>query len=361
MDNALRVTLRAFADAVKQKVAANAEGEPEAQLSGPVSSLIEAIGKIIHRKIVAKAESRLGDRLGIPDFGVVVDGALNGYVELKAPGHGADTAHYKGRDKAQWDRFKSQPNILYTDGNEWCLYQNGQPAEHLLRLHKDITKHGASAVADGDVDLFRSIVTRLIAWEPIIPKEPREQAGYLAPYCLLLREDVADALRDPDSPLVALARDWRSLLFPDASDARFADAYAQTVTFALLLARSEGADVSDVAKATAKLESGHTLLSRALQVLTDAKSRAEINPSLLLLQRVINAFPEGAMQRGDEDPWLHFYEHFLAKYDEKLRKDAGVYYTPVEVVKCQVALVDDLLRNKLNKAGGFTPQGRSDA
>ncbi len=101
MDNALRVSLRAFADTVKEKVAANAEGEPEAQLSGPVSSLIESIGQIIHRKIIAKAESKLGDRLGIPDFGVVVGGALNGYVELKAPGHGADTARYKGRDKAQ--------------------------------------------------------------------------------------------------------------------------------------------------------------------------------------------------------------------------------------------------------------------
>ncbi len=361
MQDAILQALRTFADAVKAKVSANAAGEAEAQLSGPVSTLIEAVGKIIHRRIVAKAESRLEGRPGIPDFGLVVDGALNGYVELKAPGHGADTDRYKGRDREQWDRFKAQPNILYTDGNEWCLYQGGQPAERLLRFSKDITKHGAKGVADGDGDLFRSIITRLIAWQPIVPEKPKEQAELLAPLCRLLREDVADALRDPDSPLVSLAKDWRSLLFPDASDERFADAYAQTVTFAILLARSEGADVSDLAKATAKLDAGHALLSRALQVLTDAKSRAEIEPSLLLLQRVINAFPKGAMQPGaggkkgsDEDPWLYFYEHFLAAYDPKLRKDSGVYYTPVEVVKCQVALVDELLRDTLNKAGGFT-------
>jgi hypothetical protein len=361
MQDAILQALRTFAEAVKAKVSANAEGEAEAQLSGPVSSLLEAVGKIVHRTIVAKAESRLGDRMGIPDFGVVVDGALNGYVELKAPGHGADTARYKGRDKAQWDRFKSQPNILYTDGNEWCLYQSGLPAERLLRFSRDITRHGARGVADADAELFRSIVTRVLAWQPIVPEKPKEQAELLAPLCRLLREDVADALRDPDSPLVLLAKDWRALLFPDASDERFADAYAQTVTFAILLARSEGADVSDIAKATAKLEAGHTLLSRALQVLTDAKSRAEIEPSLVLLQRVINAFPKGAMQPGagaakgsTEDPWLYFYEHFLAAYDPKLRKDSGVYYTPVEVVKCQVALVDELLRGTLHKPGGFT-------
>lgn len=360
MEAELLKILRRFANGVKGKASANAAGEAEAQLSGPVSSLLEAIGKIVHRKIVAKAESRLGDRLGIPDFGLVVDGALNGYVELKAPGHGADTARFKGRDKEQWGRFKSQPNILYTDGNEWCLYQNGRPAERLLRFDKDITKFGAKGVSEANAKLFRSIVTRLLAWQPIVPEKPKEQAELLAPLCRLLREDVADALRDPDSPLISLAKDWRSLLFPDASDERFADAYAQTVTFAILLARSEGADVSDLGKAVAKLETGHSLLSRALQVLTDAKSLAEIKPSLVLIQRVINAFPKGAMRqpaRGakdkGEDPWLYFYEHFLTAYDPKLRKDLGVYYTPVEVVKCQVVLVDDLLRNTLHKTGGF--------
>ena len=50
----------------------------------------------------------------------------------------------------------------------------------------------------------------------------------------------ADALKAPNSPLAQLAGDWRQLLFPDATDAQFADAYAQTVAFALLLGRSEG-------------------------------------------------------------------------------------------------------------------------
>jgi predicted helicase len=44
---------------------------------------------------------------------------------------------------------------------------------------------------------------------------------------------------------------------------------------------------------------------------------------------------------------------FLSAYDPQLRKDSGAYYTPVEVVKCQVALVRRLLRDELGKAGGF--------
>ncbi|HUT04162.1 MAG TPA: type ISP restriction/modification enzyme, partial [bacterium] len=56
---------------------------------------------------------------------------------------------------------------------------------------------------------------------------------------------------------------------------------------------------------------------------------------------------------GPEDPWLYFYEDFLAAYDPKLRKDVGVYYTPVQVVRAQVRLIDDLLVNRLKKRSGF--------
>ena len=68
--------------------------------------------------------------------------------------------------------------------------------------------------------------------------------------------------------------DWRQLLFPDASDEQFADAYAQTVTFALLLGRSEGADPLTLGNAQEALAAQHNLLSRALQVLTDANAYA---------------------------------------------------------------------------------------
>ena len=168
----------------------------------------------------------------------------------------------------------------------------------------------------------------------------------------MLRDDVTDALPDSQSPLVQLAGDWRQWLFPDASDEQFADAYAQTVTCALLLARSEGANPLALGSAEASLAADHTLLSRALQVLTDPNAQAEISASLSLLIRVIGVVPPTALV-GPKNPWLYFYEDFLAAYDPKLRKDIGAYYTPVEVVRAQVRLVDDLLTNRLGKALGF--------
>lgn len=77
-----------------------------------------------------------------------------------------------------------------------------------------------------------------------------------------------------------------------------------------------------------------------------------MSASLDLLLRVIAAAKRAALS-GPENPWLYFYEVFLAAYDPKLRKDAGAYYTPVEVVRAQVRLIDDLLTNRLGKRLGF--------
>jgi len=149
------------------------------------------------------------------------------------------------------------------------------------------------------------------------------------------------------------------LLFPEATERQFADAYAQTIIFALLLARMEGSGVLDLKDAYRILESHHLLLSRALQFLTDPMALKEIDSSLSLAQRIINEIPSEtlAADEGAEDPWLFFYEYFLSKYDPKLRKKWGVYYTPIEVVRCQVRLVDEILKNEFGKNMGFIEPG----
>ena len=73
------------------------------------------------------------------------------------------------------------------------------------------------------------------------------------------------------------------------------------------------------------------------------------------LSRLIGAVAPEELS-GDTDPWLFFYEDFLAEYDANLRKDAGVYYTPVEVVRAQVRLIDSLLSNRLEKPGWICGQ-----
>ena len=66
---------------------------------------------------------------------------------------------------------------------------------------------------------------------------------YYRPFCRLLRDEVMEQLGLKSQALTDLAVDCRKLLFPDATDERFADGYAQAVTFGLLMARAKGIEL----------------------------------------------------------------------------------------------------------------------
>src|SRR5207249_4402077 len=48
----------------------------------------------------------------------------------------------------------------------------------------------------------------------------------------------------------------------------------------------------------------------------------------------------------EEDPVIHFYEHFLKQYDAKQKMERGVFYTPLPVVSFIVRSVDEVLRTE---------------
>jgi len=358
----IQKALQRFAEAVSVKMSTFTPGEPEDQLRGPFENFVGDVARTLGWNIVCTGEVKLPDSLGKPDYAVHLHGLLAGYVELKAPGMGVASSRFAGHNREQWRRFQFIPNLIYCDGNEWALYRSGKLVDKIVRLSGDIVSDGEKAVGLPDAHDVERLLRDFLSWQPIIPTDRKGKvdlkgfSALLAPLCRMLRDDVSDALRDVDSPIVQLAKDWRQLLFPDASNDQFADAYAQTVAFALLLGRSEGADPLTLDSAEAALAAQHSLLSRALQVLTDDRARAEISASLDLLLRVIAVVPPATLT-GPEDPWLYFYEDFLAAYDPRLRKDVGAYYTPIEVVRAQVRLIDDLLVNRLGKPDGFSDPG----
>jgi predicted helicase len=347
--------LQRFAVSLTAKFSAHAPGEPEDQLKPPTDELLRRYGDITGTNLVTKGESSLADRLGRPDFVVLKSDTIIGHIELKAPGKGANPSHFKGHDKNQWNRFKSLPNLIYTDGNEWALYRDGILVGKRVSFTGDVQTDGAQAVnAENAVALFE-LLGEFTSWTPIVPRSPKALAEFLAPFCRLLRAEVLDALKAKSEPIETIKRDLKKLLFPQADDDQFADAYAQTVVFALLLARIEGANTLDLRHAIEKLSAQHSLLSRSLEFLTDASALADISTSVSLAQRVINEVSAKTLrpEKGKADPWLYFYEDFLAAYDPKLRKDAGAYYTPVEVVRAQVRLIDEILTDTLDHPMGF--------
>jgi len=344
--------LREFAQDIKRNFSSRIAAQPEDQLKPGVQKILQ----LAARKIETRTEAHSTDVEGRPDIGVASNGLLCGYVELKAPGKGARPQRFSGADRKQWEKFKAHPNLIYTDGNEWALYRSGEPFPKdnpaIVRFSGDITTDGAEAISDVEAEKLHQLLLSFFNWQPIVPSNAGQLAQMLAPLCHYAREDVLRAISNDQSNLAQLAREWRNYLFPDADNEKFADAYAQTLTYALLLARLNGEARLTTESAARALDSGHGLLAQTLRVLAQPGAREEIAVAVDLLERVIAAVDPGKLtERGD--PWLYFYEDFLAAYDPKLRKDQGAYYTPQPVVGVQVRLTAELLENKFKKLRSF--------
>ncbi|HEX3659261.1 MAG TPA: type ISP restriction/modification enzyme [Pirellulales bacterium] len=352
----LKTVIARFGAEAKSKLAnPSVTGEPEDQLRAPLEGLFADLAELCGFKrdwITAVGESALSTLKTRPDYAITLRNVLVGYVEVKAPGKGADPRRYKGHDKEQWEKLQSLPNLLYTDGNSFSLWHNGELVDSIVELQGDIETSGAKLVAPPElVARFDSF----LRWEPIPPKSAAELAKVAARLCRLLRDEVTEQLAERSPALTALAADWRKLLFPEANDQQFADGYAQAVTFGLLMARSSSIRLADGLDQVGKqLGKTSSLIGAALRLLTDeASNEATLKTSLGALVRVLDAVNWQKISKGKPDAWLYFYEDFLAAYDNKLRKLTGSYYTPPEVVEPMIRLVDDVLRRHFGRSAGL--------
>jgi hypothetical protein len=352
--------LETFADKLKAKFALPGSASPEDQLKPVVADLLTGAGVSYGLTVETRTETHLSDHKVRPDIAVYVGGLICGYIELKAPGLGADAPKLKGdHNKKQWEKLKGLPNLVYTDGREWALYRTGErpDSQPIVRLHDDPTDKGKAAVKTGDAEGLERLLRDFLGWTPIVPHNPSSLAKYLAPISRFLRSEVESALNQPGSAVQLLANEWRQFFFPDSDNGKFADAYAQTVTYAMLLARLSGADKLDPAEAAKTLDKNNGLLARTLELLGQSEARKELSVGFEMLQRSLEALNPHDFLKSKPDLWLYFYEDFLAAYDPKLRKDYGVYYTPREVVELQVRLASELLEKRFGKKLGFADDG----
>ena len=352
--------LEEFADAICAKFQLPGDASDEDQLKPVVAELLEVAGAGYGLSVETLTETHLPEHKVRPDIGVYVGGLICGYIELKAPGKGADAARLKGgHDKQQWQKLQGLPNLIYTDGREWALYRDGESVDGqpLVRLTGDPSLEGKDAVNPEDAAALERLLRDFLNWQPIIPHRPTPLANYLAPLTRFLRSEIEAALTRERSAVSLLAGEWRQFFFPEADDTQFADAYAQTVTYAMLLSRLSGADDLSPSRAAKTLDQNNGLLARALELLGQDDARQELRVGFELLGRSLEALDPHEFLKSDPDLWLYFYEDFLAAYDPKLRQNYGVYYTPREVVELQVRLVSELLETRFGKHLGFADDG----
>jgi len=335
-------------------------GHREDQLRGPVDEFLKAVAGAMNLRLVAHGEVPLPDRTAIPDYVVCIDKLPIGHVELKAPGKGVDPGRWSpgSHDRHQWERLSLLPNILYTDGDSWALYRAGQRIGRIARVRGSVESSGAR-LQPADGELLR-VLADFLEWVPQPPGDLDRLVKNVAGLCSLLRDEVRVTLRneragDRETEFASLVHDWRRALFPRLNDDQFADAYAQTVTFALLLARVENIHFEDrtVEEIARLLGKSHSLMGKALDVLTPGWVLGRVATTIETLRRVIGTVHWDLLDDGTGSAYLTLYEQFLAVYDSELRKQTGSYFTPSAVVSFMVRFVDDVLRTRLGLRDGF--------
>ncbi|MCC6946913.1 MAG: N-6 DNA methylase [Bradyrhizobiaceae bacterium] len=325
-------------------------GAPEDQLRGPLETLVRELAEVAGLPTGAVhlvGETTQSDLKTRPDFAVTVRKALVGFIEVKAPGKGADPRKFSDQhDKDQWDKLKSLPNLIYTDGNSFSLWRDGKLEDSIVHLEGNVESAGAKLKAPAKL---LPLITDFLQWSPIAPKSAKQLAQVSARLCRLLRDEVIEQMDRGSPGLTGLAEDWRKLLFPQADDAQFADGYAQAVTFGLLVARARDISLASGAEAAAQeLRKSNSLIGTALRLLTeDSSNQDALKTSLGTLTRVLDEVNWHTISKDKPEAWLYFYEDFLEVYDNTLRKRTGSYYTPPEVVQAMVNLVDEALRGPL--------------
>lgn len=340
-----------FGASTKPKLAGIAiAGAPEDQLRGPLEALFKDLAEIAGlpaASVDMVGETTLAHLKTRPDYAVVFSNALVGFVEVKAPGKGADPRQFDDpHDKDQWNKLKSLPNLIYTDGNSFSLWRDGKIEGTIVHLDGNVETSGTKLAAPATL---LPLISDFLQWNPIAPKTAKKLAEVSARLCRLLRDEVIEQMALENPGLTALAQDWRKLLFPQADDAQFADGYAQAVTFGLLVARARDISLAEgIDHAAQELRKTNSLIGTALRLLTDEpENQNALKTSLGTLTRVLEEVNWHVISKDKPEAWLYFYEDFLEVYDNTLRKRTGSYYTPPEVVFAMVNLVDEALRGPL--------------
>ena len=174
------------------------------------------------------------------------------------------------------------------------------------------------------------------------------------------------AIESADGPLTKLMKAFRTALLGDLDANGFADMYAQTIAYGLLSAR-----VADPTRKTTDGLTAHMrtnpFLGELMEVFFHAGGHrtlgaAGIDFDELGVSEVVELLDNANMEAvvrdfGDrnpqEDPVIHFYEHFLAEYDKSQKVSRGVFYTPRPVVSYIVRSVDQLLRSEFGLKDGI--------
>jgi hypothetical protein len=296
---------------------------------------------------------------GMPDFLFQRGEVPFGWAEAKDIDK--DVIRLKGYSVEQRKRYEAAyPNLIYTNGVDFEFIREGQSV-HFVSIADFVV--GLQPRPDRFEELERQL--RLFAEQkPISIRSAAKLAEMMAAKAAIIKDEIGIALADdPEfrSGLGGQFKSFKANLLPNLEPGEFADIYAETITYGMFAARFHDTDLNTFSRQEAMedLPASNPFLKGLFEYIAGPglpKRLVYIVDDLVQLMRASDPhslFRDFGKFTARNDPFVHFYEDFLAAYNPKKRKARGVWYTPEPVVDFIVRAVDDVLKTEFGLADGL--------
>lgn len=298
-------------------------------------------------------------KCGAPDFIVQKGDIVIGHVEAKDLHIGL--RGMKDANQKQQERYKAAlPNLIYTNAIDWDFYRDGELVASVTIA--DLVM-GIQPKPD-QFDTLENLLKNFIAQRPQTITSPKELAERMAGKANLIKDILGNTLRedkDLQTELSAQFQAFKENLIHDITPQDFADIYAETIAYGMFAARLHDTTLDTFSRQEALelLPKSNPFLRSLFSYVAGYDLDDRIAWVIDDLARVFRACDVAKIMQGfgkltgQQDPFLHFYETFLAAYNPAKRRARGVWYTPEPVVNFIVRAVDEVLQNEFGLPDGL--------
>ncbi len=324
---------------------------------------LERLFKSIDDSLTVINEPRRLTDVGAPDFVFNRNGVSIGWCEAKDLTKEITkfkTGDYSKEQKARY--AKGLPNLIYTNGTDFEFIRKGEVT-------------GFVSIADliptlparpDQFERLEMLLKDFASQTPISINTAKQLAEMMAGKAVIIKDImgnalVADQKAGISTELTDQYEGFKSQLIHDISIADFADVYAETIAYGLFAARlhDENLDSFDRAEALELLPKSNPFLRNLFVYIAGPNLDDRLRRMIDDLCDVFRACDVPTLMQdfgkwtARNDPFLHFYETFLAEYNPAKRKARGVWYTPEPVVNFIVRAVDDVLKTEFGLPMGL--------
>ncbi|MGL2875846.1 type ISP restriction/modification enzyme, partial [Helicobacter pylori] len=315
--------------------------------------LLKGLKDHFNKEFEIEHEPKKDKQWGQPDFRISYQGLNIGYIENKRVG--TDLSQLLKSDQIL-KYLELNPNLMLTDYLNFMWVGKDENNEPLIKREISIASLGEppkppkpNPQTERDlIELFRSFFNHEAA--PIT--NAKDFANALSAPTRYLKD--ALIAYQKDDQVSSIFKNFKEYLYEELSFEDFSDAFAQTLTYSLFIAKlNHPFEKINLDNVRSSIPKNFAVIREMADFLKRLDSIKEIQWLLDEILSLINHVDMDSIIKDlndDKDPYLHFYETFLSAYDPKLRESKGVYYTPDSVVKFIINALDSLLKTHFKDA-----------